>query len=388
MKIGILTLYYKNYNYGGLLQSYALQNILKRYNSACEQICVDIQYSHIEQDKNRSFWYWLRKFPWRVLDAIKRMNIVKRIVETRMSERETAFRSFEVQIPHSKIIYNKENYRALSDQYDVIVVGSDQVWANWLPDRVFQIYTAEGGFGNSRLVSYAASISSQKISDIHREMLQKNLKGFSHISVREETAKAQLEELLPEKEIKVVCDPVLLLSREDWDQVAKTPDIQGKYIVCYFLGQVKWHRDFAKAVANQKQIPILYFPYIKSGKISFQELTWGDIRNYDADPGEFIGLIKNAEMIITDSFHAMVFSVIYHKEFYVLLRNSKENQNSMNDRIFDFVKRFGLEKQLVQEEAQRKELRELNSIIDYQKVERQMSEQKIEAINYIENMLI
>lgn len=387
MKIGILTLYYKNYNYGGLLQAYALQRILQRYDADCEQICIDIQFERTDSKEKKSICYRIRKFPWRVLKIIKRLNVVKYVIKMHMAERERAFHSFEMQIPHSQKVYNKENYRELADQYDVIVVGSDQVWGNWISDDVFRIYTAEGGFGNSKIVSYAASISSQKISDMHKEMLQRNLGDFSYISVREETAKKQLEALLPAKKIDAVCDPVLLLTRDDWDQIAKVPDIRGKYIVCYFLGQTKWHRDLARMIADQKRIPIVYFPYIKSQKVNFQELIWGDIRNYDANPAEFIGLIKNAEMVITDSFHAMVFSVIYHKEFYILLRNSIRSKNSMNDRIFDFVKQFGLEKSLIKEKMQTGDILEPNSIFNYPKVEQQMLEQRTKAMNYIEDML-
>ena len=387
MRIGILTLYYKNYNYGGLLQAYALQKILQKYGVDCEQICVDILFERTDLKAEKSICYRIRKAPWRIWKAVKWLNIVKHVVKKHMSEREKAFCSFEKQIPHSQKIYNKDNYRELADLYDIIVVGSDQVWGNWIPDDVFRIYTAEDGFGKSKIVSYAASISSQEVSDTHKKMLQRNLRHFSYISVREETARKQLEELFPAKEIDVVCDPVLLLTKDDWDQIAKAPNICGKYIFCYFLGQTKWHRDLARRIADQKRIPIVYFPYIKSQKLNFQELTWGDIRNYDADPTEFVGLIKNAEMVITDSFHAMVFSVIYRKHFYILLRSSMQSKNSMNDRIFDFVNRFGLEKCLIKEKAQTGDMVSSGTIACYQRTEQQMIDQRTKAMNYMNEML-
>ena len=115
------------------------------------------------------------------------------------------------------------------------------------------------------------------------------------------------------------------------------------------------------------------------------DLFFGDIHDYTSGPREFIGLIKNAEFVITDSFHACVFSMIFEKPFVVFERNKIGEKGNMNSRIYDFLEEYHLENQLVTE----KELEDMNKIseIDFTYAHKHWEKRRKESLEYLENAL-
>ena len=132
-------------------------------------------------------------------------------------------------------------------------------------------------------------------------------------------------------------------------------------------------------------MPVLTFPHILVNVVRKCDLFFGNIHDYTSGPREFIGLIKNAEMVITDSFHACVFSMIFKTPFAVFERNKIGEKGNMNSRIYDFLEEYCLENQLVTKE----ELTEMKEIpkIDFTYAHEHWKKRREESLKYLENAL-
>ena len=146
----------------------------------------------------------------------------------------------------------------------------------------------------------------------------------------------------------MVLDPTLLLPREEWDKMAVTPRIPEPYIFVYLLGNNRSHRIMIKKIARQLNLKIVFLPHIHF-RYNIADRNFGDYNLYEIGPAEFIGLIKNAEMVITDSFHGCVFSIIYEKNFWALKRHEDIERVNMNSRLYTLFDNLGLNDRLVEE---------------------------------------
>ena len=321
MKIGIVTHYYKSENYGGNLQAYALCRFLQKNGYCVEQISVDIRY--------KSFFYRIKE----VLSRFK--NIKTFTVLFDLKKRSKAIIRFnQEKIPHSKR-YSMKNIEKCVDEYDAFITGSDQVWH---PDVINKAFLLDFVPSRRKKIAYAASIAVNEIPDERKSKYKESLQSYDAISVREEKGIEILKSLTDEK---VVCtlDPTLLLTKQDWDEVCDERIINDKYIFCYFLGESKEHRDLAKEYAKRQGVKVVTLPHLL-GRYRESDDKFGDFRLYDVSPSGFLSLIKYAETVFTDSFHATVFSIIYKKDFFVLERKMSV---SMGSRLQTLTSLFGME---------------------------------------------
>ena len=334
MKIGIITHYYKSKNYGGNLQAYALQRYLgSKYT--VEQIC----YENITSPKSKKelfaelgFLGFSKKCVKYMISGMK--NIFRkrnREVESLLEKRKQAHLGFNQNIPHSNIKYTPKNIAEAESQYDCFITGSDQVWH---PSAVNDAYLLKF-VQNKPKLSYAASLAVSQLTPQQEEVMHNALQGYWSISVREENAVVLLKDIIAQK-VEWVLDPVFLFGKEEWSEMAVETPIKEKYLFCYFLGTDKKCRNLAKAYAQKKNLKIVTFPYLQ-GVYQTCDKNFGDIPLYDVDPLGFVSLIKNAECVFTDSFHALAFSRIFEKQYFVFNRNGKR---AMNDRIYSICKLF------------------------------------------------
>ena len=217
----------------------------------------------------------------------------------------------------------------------------------------------------------------------YKKIMREGLSKLDAISVRERRSVPVLKQIT-DREISVVADPVLLLTKMEWIQFANTKNINGKYILCYLLGDSIMQRIAVKKLARRLQLPIVTFPHIPGNAVRKCDLFFGDIRNYEG-PREFLGLIENAEIIITDSFHACVFSMIFRTPFAVFERDKANRKSNMNSRIYDFLEEYHLERQLVTEEA----LAGMNEIpkVDFSYAHQHWKRRREESLEYLRNAL-
>lgn len=319
-KVGIITHYYGSSNYGGVLQAYALCNFINSIGFEAEQICY-----------NKKDTVTFRRRIGSLLRSIKKAMHPK--VFYYMLKRRKAFLNFRTNIiRHSEKVYTEANLKELATVYDVFITGSDQVWH---PNAVCDAYLLDFGITGLKKFSYAASIAKDSLSDNEKKRYKKALKDFSAISVREENAVSIISEI-SSKDVKWVVDPVFLLDKKEWMKIIKGSCGKDKYIFCYFLGNDINARHLVKRFAEEKGLKIVTLPYLE-GEYRVSDSNFGDRLLYDITPEEFLGLIKNAEYVFTDSFHAMAFSLIFEKQYFVFERPSK---SSMSSRIESLSKLF------------------------------------------------
>lgn len=145
------------------------------------------------------------------------------------------------------------------------------------------------------------------------------------------------------------------------------------------------HRKAAEKLARKLQLPILTFPHISGNVVRKCDLFFGDIRDFSSGPREFVGLIRDAEFVITDSFHACVFSMIFQTPFAVFERHKAGERENMNSRIYDFLEEYHLERQLVTED----ELINMDRIpeVDYVYAHAHWEERREASLEYLQHAL-
>lgn len=343
MKIGIISLFYENDNYGGNLQAYALTKFLNENGFEAEQILYSVceKYSIIESKRDRIIRIIkegvIKKVAKKISLRIK-LIIHKKDLENyqhQKKKRLDAISSFQIyKVKHSSEVYNSKTLVKTNNIYDIFITGSDQVWnlTFYNPNRFLSFVD------NTHIkASYAASMAMSSINKNNLKILNTHLSDYKFISVREEKTCS----ILNRNGIKsvVTCDPVLLLSQKQWDEVASDRIISGKYIFCYLLGKNKKSRALAKEYARLKGLRIVVIPMANDG-FRFLDDEFGDIVLNECTPEDFISLIKYAECLFTDSFHAMIFARIYKKLFFVFKR---DRRGSMSTRIDSLIELFSCE---------------------------------------------
>ena len=326
-KIGILTYYYGNYNYGGLLQAYALTEYLSGIGYDAEQICF------IKPKNNKKNVSLKTRLRWKLSAAkggavklytkIRYKNVMRSI-----EERNRAFLNFIGTVKHSDKVYDRNSLHKTNDIYDVFIAGSDQIWnLVWYAPEYFLSFVNEG----KTKLSYAASLPQRELTPEQAEILRKHLADFKGVSVRESQAVDLLQSIgIPSYH---AADPTLLLNRSEWDKVCPERKVKDKYVFCYFLTNSAAERNAAKEFAKKKNLKIVTLPHLTG--VAWEDLDFGDIQLYDISPFDFVSLIKHAEYVITDSFHAAVFSNIYKKQYFVFGRKGGEYMNSrINSLLF------------------------------------------------------
>lgn len=341
MKIGITTHYYKSVNYGGNLQAYALCRVIKEMGHEPEQLCIVTDpptRSANGSAKKRSLLRRIVSLPIRAVRSLRprlvryRFSLVDKKYDL-MKRRLAAFSHFSNEmIPHSERLYSPSNASESAKIYDAFITGSDQVWSlRWLSNTFLLRFVPEG----TPKISYAASLARESLTQEQKDIFKEALRDYRAISVRESIS----IELLKETEMPItqVVDPVLLLSREEWENVSRPYPIDGKYVFCYFLGNNPKNYRMARKFAKRKGLTLVNIPYA-GGRLKVNDGKFGDVRVFDASPEQFISLVKNAEYVLTDSFHAVVFSNIFEKQYFVF---DRDPNGEMRSRITDITELFG-----------------------------------------------
>lgn len=382
-KIALVTVYSK-VNYGTVLQAYATQEVLDSlgyYNETINQCKINkifrkkrIHYfvSHIfYKNLLSSKMGFLKK---KILKAINYHELKKHEKERRKKFDEFINDNFRF----TPAFENIDDLRMYVKDFSAAVAGSDQIW---LPQHLEAgYYTLEWVPDNINRVSLSTSFGVKSIPHDMERKTARYLSKISELSVREDTGK-EIVQRISHREAKVLCDPTLMIRSEIWEKVASDSHYKkNSYILCYFLGNNIEHRQFALKLKKQTGCKIVALIHMDE-YFAFDE-QYADETPFDVGPKEFLGLIKGARYICTDSYHATIFSVLFHKEFYVFSRFSDTNQMSTNSRIITLLNRLGLEKRLMNRRTKMVE-----ESIDYEKVDRIVVELRKQAYEFIESAL-
>lgn len=315
-KIGICTLYYKNRNYGANLQAYALSMVLKNMGNDVEIVN----------------YYYSTKFR-RILSAVKQTVKKKDKTAEDIRKRNKVVDSFNKSIPHSKVYYVNTIDRANSD-YDCFITGSDQVWN---PDFINRYMSLEFTDGTKPTAAYAASTGKIVLNEDQKKKLKNALEHTKYVSIREKDSIRALKEIT-EKPISYVLDPTMLLTAKEWDNICSERLIKEDYLFCYFLGGNENLRKVAREYADARGLKLVTLPYLNAAYRKVDE-GFGDYALYEVSPKGFLSLVKHASFVMTDSFHATVFSHLYERPFAV----SGKKEDQMGCRMKSLVELFGTE---------------------------------------------
>ncbi len=311
-KIGIITLYYKSDNYGGNLQAYALCCYLQNMGYQAEQICYDAVLDpkmKIVERLNRN--YIQKKLCFEMNRKFCRQ----------FKEQRTALLAFNKQdISHSDEVYTMESIQNCC-QYNAYITGSDQIWnLDWYKPVYFLNFVPS----DKPRIAYAASIGHARLTEKQSMLFQEFLSEFTAISVREKDA-VDLLSPLSRVPVEWCLDPVLLLTREQWNNICEERLIHEPYLFCHFLGHPM--RRLAVAFAKKHGLKIVAIPYLTNTSLTHMN-KFADIRLSGVSPKGFISLIKHADYVFTDSFHATVFSEIYRTPYAVFRRDGIDRLSS------------------------------------------------------------
>ena len=384
-KIGIITMYHNSLNSGGNLQAYALCKFLNDNGYDAEQIAYD--YSRMPHPENTSLIDRLKnKSIIEVLSKIKykfRMHWHRRQIINLIERRKKEFENFNKNIIlHSKKVYNDFNIGECNNIYDIFITGSDQVWnlANYRPAFFLDFVT------NKRKLSYASSISMNELKPHEEALFAKLLCDFSRISLRESDSIPLLQKLL-RVELESCLDPTFLLDVKDWNKLIDKSNYKGKhekYIFSYFMGDNEMGRKLALSLSKKKSIKLVNIP-MANGNIVAGDFVLGIDDTSSFDPILFIKYIRDAEYIFTDSYHAMVFSILFKKRFFVFNRNNKKE---MNSRIMELCNLFNLESRYC-DGPERESIAyvEKNYDLKYENSNYLFDKKRQESINYLLNAI-
>ena len=354
MKIGILT-YHRAYNYGAFLQAYALKSFLAGMGHEVNFI----DYWPYDHEKMYSIW-----------DRITTINSFFRGIVV-AQKRYGRYKRFRIAQKHYLGITPKPAFRYPTQltnlEYDVIIYGSDQIWwKSRIGNKGFDsVYWGEYINKSIRKVAYAASMGIIDLTEQDTSEIRNYLKNFSHISVRETQLMSVLQPFTSTN-IKTVLDPTLLMTSSFWESLCtQVKPIKGKYIFCYNLMIDPKADAFAQEMGKKLKLPVVRI----IGKIcSYRD----DGINSIIDPISFLALIRNAEYVISSSFHGVALSIQFHKEFYAM------GMNNNSGRVSSLLELLGIEKRITDSVPS-----DFSDRIDYNLVHTRLSALRQESLDFL-----
>lgn len=328
MKIKTITCH-DVYNLGASLQAYALQSYLLSLGH-------DVEIIHYKPDylsNHHKLWlvanpkfnkpfikqlYLLAKLPGRLI-ALKRKKVFDKFTSKylRLTRRYNSYEELKKDAPKA----------------DCYIAGSDQIWNTLFRNGRDAAFYLDFGNQNTKRISYAASFATPEIVPEYRKFVEEKLKRINHISIRERISLPILESL-GRKDGVAVCDPVFLLNKKEWEQNIECDKYKQPYILVYLTNKSSLIENIAKIVAQRTGWKIYLVGAIRERYANKCFINVG--------PFDFVRLIRDAKFVISNSFHATAFSIIFDKNFCVVNR-----EDNINERMLSILKDFGLTDRLI-----------------------------------------
>lgn len=324
MKVGISTIIDFD-NYGNRLQNYASQQVIKSLGVESETL-PRVIFCGIK--------WQLKKLVFPPLVYLYDKSSKKDIAKLNQKLREKRFMDFTNRYINSskQFIGSYEELKLLSSKYNFVITGSDQVWNyNFRPNLDIDFLQF---VNQSQRIAYAPSFGVSSIPKEHVNQYTDYLNDMNFLSVREHAGQKIIKDLTG-RDAEVLVDPTMMLSKDEWLNITKKPKCtpNKKFLLTYVLGnQTENFKSFIEKLAKEKDLEILNL------------LNPNDKYIHSVDPSEFIYLINNADVMVTDSFHGAVFSILMQTPFVIFER--QDSNISMNSRIETLVSTFNMESRL------------------------------------------
>jgi len=370
-KIGIMTFHW-THNYGAVLQAYALYRYIKEMYG-CDVSLVDFRTKRQDRLCKTFRKLSLNKNIHKSLAIYALQAWNYRSLKRKKDRFSNFLENFFSQTRHYSDI---QELQSVPPELDAVVTGSDQVFnPAILPEQELLAYCLQPFEpSKTRLIAYAPSFGNASISNTDRELMTTPLTKLEHLSAREEDGVLLLQKMTG-KNVSLVLDPVFLLDKEQWQEIAQpSTGITGNYILCYSLNGREKLDAVVTRVKQETGLPVVLVTSNVHSRISADKVV------LDAGPEEFIWLIDNAKIVVTDSFHGTAFSTIFEKNFFVQIAWPESSQ-----RLTGFLKNAGLSERIV-DEADAIITESMN--IDYSQCNLAISEAKKLSRRYLSSSLI
>lgn len=317
MKIGLVTIAH-GHNYGNRLQNYAIQKIFEKKGHTVETI----RHPYYGFEKRTLFSVFLKR-----ITHFKYSRIVRRIWKfTRFNQRYIRF--------GKRFIQSGDIDRELSNEYDAFLCGSDQVWnpGYFTEKDSYFLSFVEG----KKKIALSASFGVETIEEKEeQERIAKRLNELDAISVREKSG-VDIVKQLSGRDAELVLDPTMNLTAEEWMKIErKSKGVKDKFILVYLLGH--YDKEKFEEIKKKYETENLRVIFLQN---EYSKLKIGTDEEFSMDPSEYIWLIRNSEMVITDSFHAVIFSLLFEKNFKIVKRDTIEED--ISTRIVNLIELFNI----------------------------------------------
>lgn len=308
--IGILTWHYYP-NFGSALQAFALQKTLKLMGNK-------VSFINYQNPKFGTVSNFKRTIYLIFGNTVGKIPI-KYIERYRFA----TFCFSHKYLKTGKLTTNKNELQALSSGYNVIICGSDQIWA---PNVFNPVYFASFAKKGIRKVSYAASIGLNSIPEKLIPEYKRLLSSFYAVGIREEEGRQLLKQSCG-IDSTVVLDPTLLVDAEIYERMQRRViGVKNPYLFCYFLNENNHYKDIVEKYAEKHNLQIIGVSSKESDSTWMMRLT-----GLGAD--HFLWLVNNADTVMTDSYHGSIFSLLFHKNLWIFQRFEESNPICQNSRI-------------------------------------------------------
>lgn len=356
------------YNHGASLQAYALMTYLKNEGNEVEIIdykpdYLSGQYKLFSVDNSK----WRKNILTKAIYLI--LKVPTKLLALRRKKQFDEFRDRYLKITTNRYESNEE-LKENTPNADAYLCGSDQIWNSLHKNGRDKAFYLDFVPNNKIKASYAASFATDSIDDKYKPMVKELVQELDGVGVREISGVNILHDLGIEKAVNVL-DPVFLLDKNEWDKIGEEK-FNEKYVLVYDFDNNPLVKKIANDIAKKKEYKIYTVSHYKAG--------YEDKSFRYSGPETFIALIRNAEFVISNSFHAVAFSIIYEKQITIVNRTE-----AINTRMRDLLEGLNLKNRLVKDDNY--DTDELLEKIEYKAVKNILNEKIKFSKDYLESIL-
>lgn len=364
MKVALITIH-RVMNYGTVLQAFATQELIK--NMGCQVEIVDY-ITEVRKLKDIFLWYPTAFSDSKIKQAMYitsrfPANILKYITFNRFIKR-----NYQL---------TQKQYYTISDltqdppKADVYIVGSDQVWNSKYNQMIDRGFFLDFGDINTKRISFASSFGVSELDKNEFFETKRLLSKFNSISVREDSGVKIINKM--GYNAKLVLDPTLMLNKETWSKYIEEKKIKGRYVLLFLLyNEDNGATEYARKIADKMEIEVI-------------QLYWKPMKRPGVDkiaiyksPFEFLRYVRDAEYVVTNSFHGTVFALNFNKQFITVARNE------FNSRLESILRLCNIERRYITKEF---DVSEALRKIDYSSVNRILQNEREKSMTYLKQAL-
>lgn len=358
LKIGIIT-FHCSYNYGSVLQAFALKTLLEKKKYVVN--VIDFIYKKDFEQYNLFRTSVYSKNPKSFIGDIL---FLKKNYKRKRNFEIFAKKYFNLT---KKKYYNYEDMKELNNEFDIFICGSDQIWNLDCTQGVEPAYFLKFVNKDKLKIAYAPSLAHVKFAKNYDEDLKKAINDLDYISVREEST-LPLIQPLTEKKVSVVLDPTLLLDQKDYELIIDQNKNESEYIFVYMLEYSVELVKYCNEFSSKKGIKVIYIANNKFSGIKGENA-------FGIGPDKFLKYIKEAKYVITNSFHATVFSIIFNKKFVTFTTKRSSS------RMVDLLDKLGIPERIYNENFN------IDKNIDYDMVQEKLIDMRKSSLEYLSKAL-